>query len=54
LAYIGYHFLKGRIKAIVYDIEWAGSDIIQFLLVGVEGTEDLPTITPINKTLEKS
>jgi biopolymer transport protein ExbB len=32
LVYMGYHFLKGRLRAISYDIEWSGSDILQFLL----------------------
>lgn len=32
LTYIGHHFLKGRLRSISYDIEWTGSDILQFLL----------------------
>lgn len=32
-AYIAYHFLKGRVRAIAYDIEWSGNDIVQFLLL---------------------
>lgn len=47
-AYIGHHFLKGRVRAIVHDIEWAGSDILQFLLVGIETPEETTIMTEIS------
>jgi len=32
VAYLAHHFLYGRIRAIVHDMEWAGNEIMQFLL----------------------
>jgi biopolymer transport protein ExbB len=31
-AHLAYHFLSGRVRAIVRDIEWAGNEIMQYLL----------------------
>lgn len=36
VAYLAHHFLQGRVRALVHDIEWVGNDMIQFLL------KDLP------------
>lgn len=30
-AHLGYHFLSGRVRAIVRDVEWAGNEIMRFL-----------------------
>lgn len=30
--HLGYHFLSGRIRAIVRDVEWSGNEIMQYLL----------------------
>ena len=32
VAYIAYHFLHGRVRALIHDMEWVGNDIMQFLL----------------------
>ncbi|HTB62204.1 MAG TPA: MotA/TolQ/ExbB proton channel family protein [Opitutales bacterium] len=40
LAYLAYHLLSGRVRALVHDMEWAGNDMLQFLLV------DLPATPP--------
>ncbi|WP_221032150.1 MotA/TolQ/ExbB proton channel family protein [Actomonas aquatica] len=32
-AHLGYHFLSGRVRAIVRDVEWAGNEIMRYLLV---------------------
>lgn len=32
IAWLFYHFLSGRIRALIYDMEWVGHDILQFLL----------------------
>lgn len=32
IAWLFYHFLSGRIRALIQDMEWAGHDILQFLL----------------------
>ncbi len=31
-AYLGQHFLYGRVRALAHDMEWVGNDIMQFLL----------------------
>jgi biopolymer transport protein ExbB len=40
LAYLAYHFLHGRVRALVHDMEWVGNEMLQFLLV------DLPATPP--------
>lgn len=32
VTYIAYHFLHGRVRALVHEMEWVGNDIMQFLL----------------------
>tara|TARA_Y100000588_G_scaffold348803_1_gene398656 strand:+ start:14837 stop:15475 length:639 start_codon:yes stop_codon:yes gene_type:complete len=32
VAHLAHHFLSGRVRALVHDMEWAGNDIMQFLL----------------------
>ncbi len=32
MAYLAHHFLHGRVRALVHDMEWVGNDIMQFLL----------------------
>jgi biopolymer transport protein ExbB len=31
-AHLAHHFLVGRVKAIVRDVEWAGNEIMKYLL----------------------
>lgn len=35
MAYLAHHFLYGRVRALVHDMEWVGNDIMQFLLSDV-------------------
>lgn len=32
MAYLAHHFLYGRVRALIHDMEWVGNDIMQFLL----------------------
>ena len=32
-AHLGYHFLSGRVRSIVRDVEWSGNEIMRYLLV---------------------
>jgi len=32
IAYLAHHFLYGRVRALVHDMEWVGNDVMQFLL----------------------
>lgn len=36
-AHLAYHFLTGRVRAIVRDIEWAGNEIMRYLLTDYRG-----------------
>jgi biopolymer transport protein ExbB len=36
-AYLGHHLLSGRVRAIVRDVEWAGNEIMRYLLVEYKG-----------------
>ena len=31
-AHLGHHFLAGRVRSLVYDMEWVGSDLLEFLV----------------------
>ncbi|GHC10934.1 MotA/TolQ/ExbB proton channel family protein [Cerasicoccus arenae] len=33
MAYLAHHFLYGRVRALVHDMEWVANDIMQFLLL---------------------
>lgn len=35
--HLAYHFLSGRVRAIVRDVEWAGNEIMGFLLTEYQG-----------------
>lgn len=45
MAYLAHHFLSGRVRALVNDMEWVSNDIMQFLL------RDLPEIPAEEDTL---
>jgi biopolymer transport protein ExbB len=32
-AHLGHHLLSGRVRAIVRDVEWAGNEIMRYLLI---------------------
>ena len=36
-AHLAYHFLNGRVRAIVRDIEWSGNEIMKYLLTEYRG-----------------
>ena len=36
-AHLAYHFLTGRVRAIVRDMEWAGNEIMRYLLTDYRG-----------------
>lgn len=36
-AHLAYHFLSGRIRAIVRDVEWSGNEIMKYLLTEYRG-----------------
>jgi biopolymer transport protein ExbB len=36
-AHLAYHFLSGRVRAIVRDMEWAGNEIMRYLLTEYRG-----------------
>ena len=38
-AHLAHHFLSGRVRAIVRDVEWSGNEIMRFLLTEYRGIE---------------
>lgn len=38
-AHLAYHFLNGRVRAIVRDIEWSGNEIMKYLLTEYRGVK---------------
>lgn len=46
LAYLAYHFLHGRVRALVHDMEWVGNEMLQFLLVDLPATPPPPENPP--------
>lgn len=55
-AHLGYHFLSGRVRAIVRDVEWGGNEIMRYLLTEYRNpgarseagaaTENRPAVAP--------
>lgn len=39
-AHLGYHFLSGRVRAIVRDVEWAGNEIMRYLQLEYQAGQD--------------
>jgi len=42
MAYLAHHFLYGRVRALVHDMEWVGNEMLQFLLVDLPATPPPP------------
>ncbi|HWA87983.1 MAG TPA: MotA/TolQ/ExbB proton channel family protein [Opitutus sp.] len=40
-AHLAHHFLSGRVRAIVRDVEWAGNEIMRYLLTEYRGVQPL-------------
>lgn len=38
-AHLAYHFLSGRVRAIVRDVEWSGNEIMKYLLTDYRGVK---------------
>jgi biopolymer transport protein ExbB len=38
-AHLGYHFLAGRVRAVVRDVEWGGNEIMKYLLTEYRGVK---------------
>ncbi|HTJ79044.1 MAG TPA: MotA/TolQ/ExbB proton channel family protein [Rariglobus sp.] len=41
-AHLAYHFLHGRVRSLVRDIEWAGNEIMRYLLIDYRRAEGAP------------
>lgn len=39
MAHLAYHFLHGRMRAIVHDMEWVGNELMEFLLKNLPAEE---------------
>ena len=40
-AHLAYHFLSGRVRAIVRDVEWSGNEIMKYLLTEYRGLKPM-------------
>jgi biopolymer transport protein ExbB len=43
-AHLAHHFLAGRARAIVRDVEWAGNEIMKYLLTDYRGTKSTEVV----------
>jgi biopolymer transport protein ExbB len=52
-AHLAYHFLSGRVRAIVRDVEWSGNEIMKYLLTEYRGVkpahEPAPTLAAVTQ-----
>ena len=48
-AHLAYHFLSGRVRAIVRDVEWSGNEIMKYLLTEYRGLAPQPNSTAVVK-----
>jgi biopolymer transport protein ExbB len=53
-AHLGHHFLAGRVRGIVRDVEWAGNDIMRYLLTDyAQGGPDVGVAPPAEPREER-
>lgn len=45
-AHLAHHFLSGRVRAIVRDVEWSGNEIMKYLLTEYRGLKTVPSEQP--------
>lgn len=50
-AVLGYHFLSGRVRAIVRDVEWSANEIMKYLLTEYRGVT--PGIATVESKMEE-
>ena len=43
LAFLGFHFLHGRVRALVRDMEWTGNEMLKFLMRDLRENEENPS-----------
>lgn len=48
-AHLGYHFLAGRVRAIVRDVEWGGNEIMKYLLTEYRGVKPGESAAPVSR-----
>lgn len=47
-AHLAYHFLIGRVRAIVRDVEWSGNEIMKYLLTEYRSAKSPPAMVSSN------
>ena len=43
-SHLSHHFLSGRVRAIVRDVEWSGNEIMKYLLTEYRGGKSIPEV----------
>lgn len=51
-AHLSYHFLQGRVRALVRDVEWAGNEIMRYLLIDYRKAESSIETLPATGSVE--
>jgi biopolymer transport protein ExbB len=46
-SHLAWHFLTGRVRSLVRDVEWAGNEIMQYLLSDYQGGGDVVAVQPL-------
>jgi biopolymer transport protein ExbB len=52
-AHLGYHFLSGRVRAIVRDVEWSANEVMKYLLTEYRGNKAVDDVVAADVALAK-
>lgn len=52
-AHLGYHFLSGRVRAIVRDVEWSANEIMKYLLTEYRGCKPADEVAVVDVAIAK-
>lgn len=50
MAYLAHHFLYGRVRALVHDMEWVSNAVLQFLTRDIPEIAEEEDLNPLNET----
>ena len=51
-SHLAFHFLSGRVRSLVRDVEWAGNEIMQYLLTEYQGAGAVDEALPVRQTVD--
>ena len=50
--HLAYHFLTGRVRALIRDVEWAGNEIMKYLLIEYQNARPSAEAKPAERAIE--